>query len=52
VAAIRDVAEAAPGTVEVWELPDTPHTQGLADQPDQWEARVVAFLDHALVPGS
>ena len=52
VAAIRDVAEAAPGTVEVWELPDTPHTQGLAEQPDQWEARVVAFLDQVLVPGS
>jgi len=50
VAAIRDVAEAAPATVDVWELPDTPHTQGLADEPEEWEARVVAFLDRALVP--
>jgi len=50
VEAIRDVAAAAPSTVEMWALPDTPHTQGLADEPDQWEARVVAFLDHALAP--
>jgi hypothetical protein len=50
VEAIRDVAEVAPSTVEMWELPDTPHTQGLADEPDQWEARVVAFLDQALAP--
>jgi uncharacterized protein len=50
VEAIRDVTAGAPGTVEVWELPDTPHTQGLADEPDQWEARVVAFLDQALAP--
>jgi pimeloyl-ACP methyl ester carboxylesterase len=49
VEAIRDVTAGAPGTVEVWELPDTPHTQGLADQPDEWEARVVDFLDQALV---
>jgi uncharacterized protein len=36
-------------SVQIWELPDTPHIQALALHPDEWEARVIAFLDQALV---
>lgn len=38
------------GVVTVWELPDTPHIAALADHPEQWESRVVGFLDDALRP--
>lgn len=44
----RYLLDASPGTVELWELPDTPHTAGLARHPAQWEARVIGFLDRAL----
>lgn len=39
---------ASPATVDLWELPDTGHTRGLAEHPAQWEANVVGFLDGAL----
>jgi hypothetical protein len=29
----------------VWALPDTAHTAGLVEHPDEWAARVTAFLD-------
>lgn len=46
----RYLRDAAPGSVELWELPDTPHISGLADHPAEWEARVTGFLDRALPP--
>jgi uncharacterized protein len=46
----RQYRAAAPVSTQLWELPDTPHTQGLARHPDQWSARVTAFLDSALRP--
>jgi dienelactone hydrolase len=33
----------------LWELPDTPHTAARREHPRAWEARVVAFLERALV---
>jgi len=38
----------APDTVEVWEVAGASHIGGLATQPQQWETRVVGFLDRAL----
>jgi dienelactone hydrolase len=35
---------AAPDRVELWEPPDTGHTQALATHPEEWTARVLAFL--------
>jgi hypothetical protein len=46
----RYLRDAAPGSVELWELPGTPHVRGLAEHPAEWEARVVGFLDEALPP--
>lgn len=40
---------AAPGNVQLWELPDTPHVGGLSRHPAEWEARVIGFLNHALL---
>jgi uncharacterized protein len=40
--------QAAPGAVTVWELPDTPHTGALDRHADEWESRVIGFLDDAL----
>jgi uncharacterized protein len=45
----RYIRAAAPGSVELWELPDTPHTAGLATHPAQWSSRVTGFLDRALL---
>jgi dienelactone hydrolase len=39
--------DAAP-SMEVWELPDTPHIESLARHPEEWETRVLGFLDAAL----
>ncbi len=44
----RGYRDASPGNVRLWELPDTPHTAGLARHPLEWEQRVVTFLDDAL----
>jgi poly(3-hydroxybutyrate) depolymerase len=38
--------EAAPG-LRIWEV-DAPHTGALALFPEEWEARVIAFLDEVL----
>ena len=48
VAAARALRAVSPSTVTLWELPDTPHTAGLAEHPDEWTARVTAFLDASL----
>ena len=50
VAAAGPFVAAAPG-LEVWRLPDTPHIQSLAVHPEEWEARVIGFLDAALGRG-
>ena len=46
-AAAPALREAAP-SMQVWELPDTPHIQSLAVHADEWEVRVIGFLDVAL----
>ena len=46
-AALPAFVRSAP-SLEVWELPDTPHIQSLARHPDEWEERVIAFLDQAI----
>ncbi len=45
VPAARALRAVAPSTVSLWELPDTPHTGGLAQRRDAWTARVTAFFD-------
>jgi uncharacterized protein len=42
------IAAAAPGGVEVWEVPRGGHTGGLRTDPDGWRSRVVGFLDRYL----
>jgi dienelactone hydrolase len=39
---------AAPDRVQVWNVPGAAHTGGLAARPQEWSARVTAFLDQAL----
>jgi hypothetical protein len=46
-AAARHIAAGAPASVEVWEA-GTGHTDALAERPEAWERRVVAFLDRHL----
>lgn len=45
IPAARALQAVAPSTVSLWELPDTPHTAGLARHRDEWTARVTAFFD-------
>ena len=40
----------APDSVTLWEVSGADHTGGLRTEPDEWEQRVVAFLDGALDP--
>ncbi|MCU0259474.1 MAG: alpha/beta fold hydrolase [Ilumatobacteraceae bacterium] len=42
------LAEVAPSSVEVWEVEGAGHTDGLDTAPEEWERRVVRFLDGAL----
>jgi hypothetical protein len=39
-----------PQRVEVWTVPGAAHVQGLGAAPDEWERRVVGFLDNQLGP--
>jgi uncharacterized protein len=48
IAVVQRIQAAAPSTVQVWALPRSTHTQGFADQPDEWTSRVGGFLDHTL----
>ena len=41
--------ESAGEPKEIWEVPDAGHIQGLATQPEEYEERVVGFLDEALL---
>jgi dienelactone hydrolase len=46
------IAAGSPGTVTVWDVPDSGHTGALRTHPGAWEDRVTAFLAAALdVPG-
>ena len=40
---------AAGGPVEHWNLPDVTHTRGLRERPEEYERRVAAFFDDALL---
>jgi dienelactone hydrolase len=40
--------EAAAPALDTWVLPDTPHMQSLALHPQEWEHRVIGFLDAAI----
>jgi dienelactone hydrolase len=51
IPAARFYRSAAAESVQVWEIPDTGHTRGLATHPDEWTARVTTFLDRALSVG-
>jgi uncharacterized protein len=48
ITAGRAFVAAAPDSVELWIVPDTGHTAAFDTHPDEWESRVVAFLDRAL----
>ena len=45
-------AAAAGDTATLWEVPGSGHMSGLDAQPEQYERRVVGFLDEALGVGS
>lgn len=42
-------AEAAGPRAETWVVPDSGHTQGLIDEPAQYEQRVIGFFEAALL---
>ncbi len=44
----RLYAEAAREPVELWELPDVAHTAAVRERSDEYEERVIGFLDEAL----
>lgn len=50
VRAAENMRRAAPARVQVWAVPGSAHTQGLGTAPQEWESRVVGFLDSRLQP--
>ncbi len=46
--AAEHVRGGSPATVTVWEVPGAGHIGGLDTAPEEWERRVVGFLDAAL----
>jgi hypothetical protein len=48
ITVVQRVQAAAPSTVQVWALPRSTHTEGFADQPDEWTSPVGGFLDSSL----
>jgi hypothetical protein len=44
----RSIQRASPETVDLWVAPGAGHTDALHTHPQEWEARVIAFLDRAL----
>ena len=46
------IAAGAPERVHIWTVPDAAHTDGLQTEPQEWEARVIAFLIDSLGTGS
>jgi pimeloyl-ACP methyl ester carboxylesterase len=47
----RHIASGSPQTVEMWDVPGTGHTDALDTYPEEWEARVTAFLAESLGVG-
>lgn len=47
-AAADFIRSGSTSTVTVWEVPATGHTRGIATHPQEWEQRVVEFLEQAL----
>ena len=47
-AAGRAFQAISPATVQLWEPADTEHTAGLGRHPQEWERRVIEFLDASL----
>ena len=48
--AAASMRSADPQRVEVWTVPGAAHVQGLGTAPEEWERRVVGFLDNQLRP--
>lgn len=48
VAAAEALTAIGPDTISTWTIPDAGHIQGLATHPEEWERRVIGFLDDAL----
>jgi hypothetical protein len=48
VNAAQYIRRAAPGSVQIWQVPGTRHTRALATHPTEWERRVTAFLTEAV----
>jgi pimeloyl-ACP methyl ester carboxylesterase len=46
--ASRSIQRAAPATVQLWVAPNTSHTGALPTHAEEWEARVIDFLDRSL----
>jgi len=44
----RYIQSASLSTVDLWVVPNTTHTHALGTHRQEWEERVVGFLDHAL----
>jgi uncharacterized protein len=44
----RDYARAAGASATLWEIPESGHTGGIEARPQEYERRVVGFLDEAL----
>ena len=47
----RLYSEIAPGVVNLWSLPDTPHTGAIRTHPGEYRERVVEVFDAALLGG-
>ena len=48
IAAAQAFEDAAPAEVDVWIAPDASHTTAYRAHPDEWERRVIEFLDSTL----
>jgi dienelactone hydrolase len=46
--AAHDIASAGEGRVDVWDVDGASHTDGFDTAPDEWQRRVVSFLDEQL----
>ena len=48
VDAAEALIQAGPDIVSTWTIADAGHIEGLATHPDEWERRVISFLDESL----
>lgn len=48
VAAAEALIAVGPDSISSWTIPDAGHIQGLATHPEEWERRVIDFLDDSL----